>query len=131
MLKLKKEGGQTLIELLIAIALFIAVVSALTYLILDSYVAGRVAKQATKANFLAEEGIEAVISIRDNDWSGLAAGDHGLAISGNNWVLQGTLAMLELTFRVPRRFGTIWSSTLSFAKMSFLYRGSKTVPIEC
>lgn len=83
------EKGQSLIELLLAIAIFVIAVSALAFLILDGYVSGRLAEEITIANFLAEEGMEATRSIRDNNWNDLTTGSHGLAISGNNWVFQG------------------------------------------
>jgi len=47
-------------------------------------------KEITQANFLAEEGMEAVRSIRDNSWDDLSAGSYGLTISNNNWIFQGT-----------------------------------------
>lgn len=85
---MKSETGQSLIELLIAIGVFIVIISSLAFFILNSYVSGRLAEEVTKANFLAEEGIEATISIRDNTWNNLIEGYHGLAIFGNNWVFQ-------------------------------------------
>lgn len=87
---MRSQNGQSLIELIIALGIFVIVIASFTLFILDSYVAGRLANEITKANFLAEEGLEAVISIRDNSWDSLTVGNHGLAISGNNWVLQGT-----------------------------------------
>lgn len=81
--------GQSLIELIIAIGIFIFVVSVLAFLVLDSYVAGRLASEITKANFLAEEGLEAARAIRDNSWLDLIAGSHGLVISGGHWIFQG------------------------------------------
>jgi hypothetical protein len=81
--------GQSLIELIIAIGIFIVITSALAVFVLDSYVAGRLSLEITKADFLAEEGVEAVSSIRDNSWSNLITGSHGLAISGGRWVFQG------------------------------------------
>lgn len=83
------ERGQSLIELLVAIAVFVIVVGSLSFLILDSYVSGRLAQEMTIADYLAEEGLEAVQSIRDNNWLNFNTGEHGLAISGNNWVFQG------------------------------------------
>ena len=83
--------GQSLIELIIAIGVFVIVISGLSFLILESFVSGRLASEVTIANFLAEEGMEATRSIRDNSWNDLTAGNHGLAILGNNnWVFQGS-----------------------------------------
>lgn len=84
-----KEKGQSLIELIIAIGIFVISISALIFFILDSYISGRLASEITIANFLAEEGLEATRAIRDNSWSDLIASSHGLAISGGHWIFQG------------------------------------------
>lgn len=85
------EKGQFLIELIIAIGIFVIMASSLTFLIFNSYTAGYLASEITQANFLAEEGLEAARSIRDSDWTKLTAGNHGLAISEteNTWIFQG------------------------------------------
>jgi len=84
------EKGQSLVELLIAIGIFVIVVSTLAFFILDSYVTGRLAQEITVANFLAEEGMEATRSIRDNSWNNLSEGSYGLAVSTTNWIFEGT-----------------------------------------
>jgi len=86
---MNQERGQSLIEILIATAVFVITVSALSLFILNTYVSGRFAQEITIANYLAQEGLEAARSIRDNNWSNFTIGEHGLAISGNNWVFQG------------------------------------------
>lgn len=97
------ESGQSLVELLVAIAIFVIVVSTLLFLVLDSYVAGRLASEITQANFLAEEGLEAARSIRDNDWVDLINGDHGLMIFGGNWQFSGGSEVIDGKFtRVVR-----------------------------
>jgi len=88
--KIKKQKGQSLIELLIAIAIFSFTISAVAFLIIDSYTANRLGLEITQATFLAEEGLEAAKAIRDNDWRNLTNGWHGLAISSNQWVFAGT-----------------------------------------
>jgi Tfp pilus assembly protein PilV len=87
--KLKFNKGQSLVELILAIGIFVFVILSLVFLILDSYLSGRLALEINKANFLAQEGLEAVRSIRDNSWSDLISGSHGLAISGGHWIFQG------------------------------------------
>jgi len=84
-----RNEGETLIELLIALGIFLAMVSVVAFLLIDSYISNLQATQNSQAIFLAEEGMEAVRSIRDNDWKDLKPGSHGLAISENNWVLLG------------------------------------------
>jgi type II secretory pathway pseudopilin PulG len=86
----KLEMGQTIIELLISVAIFVVVASGFSFFILDSYSSGRLAKEAIIGNFLAEEGLEAVRSIRDNSWDDLTNGEHGLALSGSNWIFSGS-----------------------------------------
>lgn len=83
------KKGQSLIELLIAVGIFAISVSILVFFILDSYVSDRLGREITIANFLAQEGIEAVKSIRDYDWDQLISGNHGLVISEteNVWTL--------------------------------------------
>jgi len=84
------EKGQSLVELLIGMGIFVLAVSTITWLIVDVYLADRVARERMIATFLAKEGMEATRSIRDNNWDDLTNGYHGLAISGNNWIFQGT-----------------------------------------
>jgi len=84
-----QKRGQSLIELIIAIGIFATIISSLAFFILESYISGKLAKEITIANFLAQEGLEAVRSIRDYSWTELISGSYGLAISGGHWILQG------------------------------------------
>ena len=81
--------GQSLIELLIALGIFVVIVSAVSFLLINGYLSDIQASQNSQAIFLAEEGMEAVRSIRDNDWEDLEPGSHGLTISENHWIFQG------------------------------------------
>ena len=87
---MKNQSGQSLVELIIAMGIIVLVISSVAFLVIDSYVSGRLSKEITQANFLAEEGMEAIRSIRDNSWNDLSPGTYGLAISGSNWILQGS-----------------------------------------
>ena len=42
-----------------------------------------------RAVMLAEEGLEATLNLRDGGFNDLAAGDHGLLVSGNVWTYAG------------------------------------------
>ncbi|MBZ9572523.1 hypothetical protein KJA15_04280 [Patescibacteria group bacterium] len=101
--------GQSLIELIIAIGIFITVISGLAFFVLNSYLSGLLASEITMANFLAEEGIEAARSIRDNSWDDLLIGNHGLAISGNHWVFQGSQEDISSELKEGKRIITIKS----------------------
>lgn len=85
---MRSEKGQSLVELLIAMGIFVLAVSAITFLILDVYLTDRAGRERTVATFLAKEGLEAARSIRDNGWVGLTNGHHGLSISEDHWIFQ-------------------------------------------
>lgn len=87
---MKNQSGQSLVELIIAMGVIVLVISSVAFLVIDSYASGRLSKEITQASFLAEEGMEAIRSIRDNSWDDLSPGTYGLAISGSNWILQGS-----------------------------------------
>lgn len=101
------QRGQSLIELLIAMAIFVLVSSAVLFVILDVYLTDRAARERTRAVFLAKEGMEAARSIRDNNWDDLTQGDHGLAIMGNRWVFLGSQEDLSAILRQGTRKVTV------------------------
>ncbi len=81
------QKGQSLIELIVALGILVIIVSGITFLILNTYTLNREADERTRAVFIAEEGLEAVRSIRDNDWGDLPSdGDYCIALSGGNWI---------------------------------------------
>lgn len=65
------QSGQSLIELLIAMGVFVLAVSAIAFLILDAYIADRAGRERTQATFLAEECLEQARVTRDGDWDSL------------------------------------------------------------
>jgi len=87
---MEKERGQSLIELMIAMGLFTLWVSGVAFLILDVYASDKVARGNTIATMLAQEGLEAVRSIRDAGWERLDAGEYGLDVSDGRWVFEGS-----------------------------------------
>ena len=92
------EKGQLLIELVVALGIFIVGISVFAFLIFDSYLAGRLSLEITQANFLTEEGLEAARSIRDNKGENLVNGNHGLRICGGNWHFFGTSETIDGKF---------------------------------
>lgn len=91
-----------MLELMLAISIFLISIFFLL-LILDSLALSRLGREITIATFLAQEGLEAVKSIRDNNFDDLATGTHGLAISEGHWVFQGTEEDLSYILREGRR----------------------------
>ena len=57
--------GQSVIELLIATAVFAMVAASIIFLVLGAHINGQQGKEISQAEGLAKEGIEAVRSIRD------------------------------------------------------------------
>lgn len=88
--KLSARRGQSIIEVIVAVAILIIIAATSMIAILGAFSSGRLAKEETKAAFLATEGLEAVQSIRNQDWDSLVNGDHGLANTSGTWVFSGT-----------------------------------------
>jgi Tfp pilus assembly protein PilV len=88
--KWKNNKGQSLVEVLIALSIFVLGVAAIGLLILDASVSSRQSVERTQATLLAKEGLEASRSLRDADFDNLAAGTHGLALSSDVWTFSGT-----------------------------------------
>ena len=86
-LRVAMQAGQSVLEILLSAGLFVLAISGAAALIIDAEVANRSAQERTLAVFLAEEGIEAARSIRDNDWLSLteSAEGHGIAVAGGSW----------------------------------------------
>lgn len=115
---MRNQSGQSLVELIIAMGVIVLVISSVAFLVIDSYVSGRLSKEITQANFLAEEGMEAIRSIRDNSWDDLSPGTYGLAVSGNNWILQGSQEDVSLQLNEGIRTITIEEIDLDRKKIT-------------
>lgn len=88
--RLQSRSGQSLIEVLIALSIFVVGIATIGFLVLDANVSSRQGVERTQATLLAKEGLEAARSIRDADFDNLTAGGHGIALSGNKWTFSGT-----------------------------------------
>ncbi len=112
--KIKKQNrGFSLLELLLAIAIFSLSAISIGYLLIESARATELNTKKIQATLLAREGIEAVRSIRDVDgFSALTIGSHGLAFNNitNTWSFSGTsdtstdgyVRVITLTDESPR-----------------------------
>lgn len=85
----KLNEGQSLVEVLVALGIFVTGTAAIGLLVFDAEISARQGVERTQAVLFAEEGIEAARSIRDADFDNLVAGDHGLLLSGNTWSFSG------------------------------------------
>ncbi len=80
-----------MIEIIVAVGVMVIGISASAAVML---VVERMAEEMTRetqAISIAEEGIQAAISIGDRSWTELSVGNHGLAIGGTPiaWILNG------------------------------------------
>ncbi|PIR64100.1 MAG: hypothetical protein COY81_01930 [Candidatus Pacebacteria bacterium CG_4_10_14_0_8_um_filter_43_12] len=82
--------GFSIIELLVAMSLFLIVVVTGLTTVIYSFTINRRSVEETGAVLLSQEGLEAVRSIRDQDWNSLTPGTYGIDASGGNWTLSGS-----------------------------------------
>ena len=82
--------GFGIIEIIVAMAIFLVIASSLVTGTLQSSVGNRLGDEQSRAMFLSSEAIEAVHSIRNRSWSNLTPGSFGIGISANQWVFIGT-----------------------------------------
>jgi prepilin-type N-terminal cleavage/methylation domain-containing protein len=84
------RNGFSLIEVILSTAIFGLLTTALVGAYLYGVEATGLGGNRGRAALLANEGLEAVRNIRDGGYSNLTDGDHGLAVSGNQWAFSGT-----------------------------------------
>lgn len=85
-----KKNGFALLEVMLSAALFLII----TLFAVQAYLYGEEALSLSgkrqRASLYAEEGIEALRNIRDNNFATLTNGTYGLATSTGSWTLSGT-----------------------------------------
>lgn len=85
-----KKRGFSLVEVLLSAALFAVLVTTFAGALTYGQESERLSGDRARATFLAEEGLEAVRNMRDENFASLADGSYGLALSGNQWIFAGT-----------------------------------------
>lgn len=81
--------GFSTTEALLAITIFGMLVTAIIGIILYGSASVKLSGDRARAVLIAEEGLEAVRSIRDSSYTNLTTGTHGIAQVGNKWVTNG------------------------------------------
>ena len=89
-LRIKTQAGFSLVEVILATAVFGLLVTALVGAYLYGQEATALAGSRARAVMLAEEGLEATRNIRDAGFSNLTDGTYGLSTSGNQWGFSGS-----------------------------------------
>jgi len=85
----KNRSGQSLIEIIIAISIFAMVFSSMITLSIGGFNALRQGGEQIEAEALAQEGLEAVMAVRNSGWNSLGACSAAcvVSISGGRWIL--------------------------------------------
>jgi prepilin-type N-terminal cleavage/methylation domain-containing protein len=83
------KNGFSLVEVMLSIAVFVLLVTALTGAYLYGEESTMLAGNRAKATMLAEEGLEATRNIRDPQFVNLVDGTYGLATTSNQYNLSG------------------------------------------
>ncbi|MSU75087.1 MAG: hypothetical protein EXS55_01030 [Candidatus Magasanikbacteria bacterium] len=84
-----QASGFTIVEVILASALFALITTGLAGTLLYGEEAVVIAGQRGAAVALADESMVAVRNMRDADYALLVDGVHGLAVSNNQWVFSG------------------------------------------
>lgn len=96
--RVPRNSGQSVIEVIVAVAIFVIIAGSSVVTILGSLSASRLGEEETQATQLAVEGIEAAQSIRNQGWDDpllatdctTAVSSCGLVSSGGTWAFSGT-----------------------------------------
>ncbi len=91
---MKNLNGFGLVETIVALGIFLIMAVTGVSTVLHSYSINRLSEEETEAALLAQEGIEALMSIKKQDWSNISTGNYGLDNSGNVWSLGSTIESL-------------------------------------
>lgn len=94
--KNKTQTGGFLIEVLISIFIFSITTISVVYLVLGSGLFIKKEKNFTKAVYLAKEGQEAVLSIKQRSWDELVPGTYGVSSSTGSWQFQGSYDITDI-----------------------------------
>lgn len=86
----KNSEGFSLVEVILASSIFALLVTALLGAWMYGQEASLLAGNRAQAVLLAEEGIEVMRNIRDDDFVELTTGTYGLVIAQNQWNLTGS-----------------------------------------
>lgn len=83
--KSQSQVGLIIIEIILAMALFVLIASVSAALVIHSFSANRLGEEETKATLLASEGLEATRSIKNQGFSNLVNGVYDVEYSGGFW----------------------------------------------
>ena len=83
------NAGQSILEVIVAMAVFALIGAALVTMVVGSFEGLKQGGEQTQAEALAQEGIEAIRSIRDRAWNENLYAQSAVEVSGNQWIFSG------------------------------------------
>lgn len=95
-----KKDGFGLLEAIISIAIFVIIISGVFGAFIYGQETTTLSGVRTRAIMLAQEGLEAVQSMRHNGFSSITEGSHGLDITGNHWTFFDSSDTTDIFTRV-------------------------------
>ena len=91
--------GFSLVEVLLAVSVFGLIVTGLIGGLIYGQQSTALAGQRARATMIAEEGLEAVRNIRDENFTNLTDGTFGLTTTSNQWNLSGSSDVTDIFTR--------------------------------
>jgi len=95
----KNSQGQSLLELLIAIAIVSITLGSAIIVVFGNQSLFTDKRLAARASALAAEGLAAVKSVAERSWDELSLGQHGLTFGSSEWQFSGTQDVTEIFTR--------------------------------
>ena len=87
--KFFNQRGQSLLEIIVALAIFALIGSVMAPFIVGSFVGLERGGEQTQAEALAQEGMESIRSIRDSAWNEIFYNQSAAIVSSGQWILAG------------------------------------------
>jgi len=88
-INLKNKKAQSMMEIVIALALFVVLIAGAGSFLIGSFSFAMRSNDFVSAQFLAQEAVEAIKSIRDRDWNELVYSQSAIASTSGKWILSG------------------------------------------
>jgi len=92
---MKNKKAFTLVELILAISLFVIIATGVAVPVIGSYVSSLEDQKVVKANAVLTESWEAVRSIRNQSWENMTNVTHGLTNINGYWEFYGSNDLVD------------------------------------
>lgn len=87
--RMKKNKGQSILEVIVALAIFSLIAAAMVSMVAGSFTSLAYGAELTEANILADQAVEAIKSVKDGAWNELVYDTSNVLILDEQWQLGG------------------------------------------